>query len=276
MLIRRCRQLESRHRHWHGAVRDDIAARSAVLGAHDVDSEPPDAATGVPAHGNRRRVGPAFCGDRCAFVGQRRRFFLPRALGDDARDRPRRGRCRARSSPLGEQRLMTFFFFVLGLEASEFDLGELRRAKTVRAAAACRNRGWQRRSPSPRFNAGGSSAHGWGIAMSTARPLRSACSRSWGGVFPTACGYSSSRLSWSTTSSRSSSSQRSTSRRSVSALSAALGVFGVVLVVRALRVRRARLRGARGGDLGSAARVGRGAGGRGLAMGLLAYASTRR
>src|SRR5215211_6973052 len=109
-----------------GAGRDDAAARSAVLGAYDLDSEPQDAATRVSAHGDRRRVGPAFCGDRCARMGQRRRVFLRSAMGTtlsidvggagvvlDLRHWVNSG-------------LMTFFF-VLGLEARrEVDLGELR------------------------------------------------------------------------------------------------------------------------------------------------------
>ena len=69
-----------------GAERDNVAAGTAILGAHDLDSESQDPATGVSAHGDRRRVGPAFFGDRCARVGQRRRVLLRRALGDDTVD----------------------------------------------------------------------------------------------------------------------------------------------------------------------------------------------
>ena len=65
--------------------------------------------------------------------------------------------------------LMTFFFFVVGLEARrEFDLGELRERRRfalplLAASAAWR---WRSRSTSPSTPAS-PSAHGWGVAMST-------------------------------------------------------------------------------------------------------------
>jgi hypothetical protein len=180
-----------------GAARDDVAARSAVLGAHDVDSEPPDAATGVPAHGNRRRVGPAICGDRCARVGQRRRFFLPRTLGDDARDRPRRGRCRARSSPLGEQRADDVLLLCAGARgAARVRPGRVARATTVRAPAACRIRrhgNGGRHLPrlqhghSVRARLGNRDVDRHGLRARTARARGAASSRPPAGVHPHGC-----------------------------------------------------------------------------------------
>src|SRR5439155_25168463 len=65
--------------------------------------------------------------------------------------------------------LMTFFFFVVGLEARrEFDLGELRERRRF-ALPLLAGLGGMAAAISIylAFNAGHSSAHGWGIAMST-------------------------------------------------------------------------------------------------------------
>jgi Na+/H+ antiporter NhaA len=65
--------------------------------------------------------------------------------------------------------LMTFFFFVIGLEARrEFDLGELRERRRF-ALPLLASLGGMAVAVSIylAFNAGRSSAHGWGIAMST-------------------------------------------------------------------------------------------------------------
>src|SRR5216117_4022721 len=65
--------------------------------------------------------------------------------------------------------LMTFFFFVVGLEARrEFDLGELRDRRRF-ALPLLAGLGGMAGAISIylAFNAGRSSAHGWGIAMST-------------------------------------------------------------------------------------------------------------
>jgi Na+/H+ antiporter NhaA len=65
--------------------------------------------------------------------------------------------------------LMTFFFFVLGLEARrELDLGELRERRRS-ALPLLAGIGGMATAVAIylTFNMGGSSAHGWGIAMST-------------------------------------------------------------------------------------------------------------
>ena len=65
--------------------------------------------------------------------------------------------------------LMTFFFFVLGLEARrEFDLGELRERRRF-ALPLLAGIGGMAVAVAIylAFNAGRSSAHGWGVAMST-------------------------------------------------------------------------------------------------------------
>jgi Na+/H+ antiporter NhaA len=65
--------------------------------------------------------------------------------------------------------LMTFFFFVVGLEARrEFDLGELRQRRRFALPFLASIGGMAAAiSIYLAFNAGHSSAHGWGIAMST-------------------------------------------------------------------------------------------------------------
>jgi Na+/H+ antiporter NhaA len=65
--------------------------------------------------------------------------------------------------------LMTFFFFVLGLEARrEFDLGELRERRRFTLPLLAGIGGMAVAVAIYfAFNAGRSSAHGWGIAMST-------------------------------------------------------------------------------------------------------------
>src|SRR5262249_32105584 len=65
--------------------------------------------------------------------------------------------------------LMTFFFFIVGLEARrEFDMGELRERRRVTMPLLAGAAGML--VPIAiylAFNAGRPSAHGWGIAMST-------------------------------------------------------------------------------------------------------------
>jgi Na+/H+ antiporter NhaA len=65
--------------------------------------------------------------------------------------------------------LMTFFFFVIGLEARrEFDLGELRERRRFALPVVAAIGGMAAAvAIYLAFNAGGSAAHGWGIAMST-------------------------------------------------------------------------------------------------------------
>jgi Na+/H+ antiporter NhaA len=172
--------------------------------------------------------------------------------------------------------LMTFFFFVLGLEARrEFDLGELRERRRV-ALPLLAGIGGMAAAVAVylAFNLGGPSAHGWGIAMSTDTAFALGLLALVGGRLPDrlrvfvltvvvvddilalvviATVY--------------------TDQVKASALLAALGLFGAVLVSRALRVRRGLVYAV----LGAAAWVALLESGVepvvvGLAMGLLAYA----
>ena len=89
--------------------------------------------------------------------------------------------------------LMTFFFFVVGLEARrEFDLGELR----DRRRSCCRSIAGIGGMVVPvaiflAFNAGRPSSHGWGAAMSTDTAFALGMLALVGRRFPTACGRSS-------------------------------------------------------------------------------------
>ena len=137
--------------------------------------------------------------------------------------------------------LMTFFFFVLGLETRrEFDLGELRERRRFALPLLAGIAGMTTAiAIYLAFNMGGSSAHGWGIAMSTDTAFALGLLALVGRRLPDrlrvfiltvvvvddilalvviATVY--------------------TEQVRTSALLAALGVFGVVLVVRALGVRR--------------------------------------
>ena len=137
--------------------------------------------------------------------------------------------------------LMTFFFFVLGLETRrEFDLGELRERRRFALPLLAGIAGMTTAiAIYIAFNMGGSSAHGWGIAMSTDTAFALGLLALVGRRLPDrlrvfiltvvvvddilalvviATVY--------------------TEQVRTSALLAALGVFGVVLVVRALGVRR--------------------------------------
>jgi Na+/H+ antiporter NhaA len=137
--------------------------------------------------------------------------------------------------------LMTFFFFVVGLEARrEFDLGELRERKRFALPLLAAIGGMAMAvAIYLTFNMGGSSARGWGIAMSTDTAFALGLLALVGGRIPDrlrafiltlvvvddilalvviATVY--------------------TEQVRVSALLAALGVFGTVLVARALGVRR--------------------------------------
>ena len=100
--------------------------------------------------------------------------------------------------------LMTFFFFVLGLEARrEFDLGDLReRRRFVLPVLASIGGMGAAVGIYLAFNLGSSSAEGWGIAMSTDTALALGLLRWPAGAFRSACGRSSSRSSSSTTCSR--------------------------------------------------------------------------
>ena len=172
--------------------------------------------------------------------------------------------------------LMTFFFFVLGLEARrEFDLGELRERRRF-ALPLLAGIGGMAVAVAIylAFNAGRSSAHGWGIAMSTDTAFALGLLALVGPRFPDrlrafmltvvvvddilalvviALVY--------------------TDEVTVSALLVAAGLFGVVIVARALRVRVGLIYFA----LGAAIWVALLESGVepivvGLAMGLLAYA----
>ena len=136
--------------------------------------------------------------------------------------------------------LMTFFFFVIGLEARrEFDLGELRERRRF-ALPLLAGIGGMAVAVAIYllFNAGGSSVHGWGVAMSTDTAFALGLLALVGPRFPDrlrafmltvvvvddilalvviALVY--------------------TDEVTVSALLVALGLFGVVLVAKALRVR---------------------------------------
>ena len=100
--------------------------------------------------------------------------------------------------------LMTFFFFVVGLEARrEFDLGELRdRRRLLMPVLAALGGMGAAVAIFLVFNAGSPSVHGWGVAMSTDTAFALDCSRSSAPASPIACGRFSSRSSSSTTSSR--------------------------------------------------------------------------
>ncbi len=172
--------------------------------------------------------------------------------------------------------LMTFFFFVVGLEARrEFDLGELRERRRVALPLLAAIGGMAMAiTIYLAFNMGGPSAHGWGIAMSTDTAFALGLLALVGRRLPDrlrafiltlvvvddllalvviATVY--------------------TEQVKVSALLAALGVFGAILVVRALRVRQGLVYAV----LGAATWVALLESGVepvvvGLAMGLLAYA----
>src|ERR687898_171160 len=172
--------------------------------------------------------------------------------------------------------LMTFFFFVLGLEARrEFDLGELRERRRLALPLLAAIGGMAAAvAIYLAFNMGGPSARGWGIAMSTDTAFALGLLALVGRRLPDrlrafiltlvvvddllalvviATVY--------------------TEQVKVSALLAALSVFGAVLVVRALRVHRGLVYAV----LGAATWVALLESGVepvvvGLAMGLLAYA----
>ena len=172
--------------------------------------------------------------------------------------------------------LMTFFFFVAGLEARrELDLGELRERRRLAVPVVAGVGGMAVAvAVYLAFNAGRSSAHGWGIVMSTDTAFALGLLALVGPRFPDrlrafmltivvvddivalvviATVY--------------------TERVTVSALLVALGLLGVVLVVRALGVRLGLLYAALGAALWVALlKSGVEPVVVGLAMGLLTYA----
>ena len=101
--------------------------------------------------------------------------------------------------------LMTFFFFVVGLEARrEFDIGELRERSRVTLPLLAGIGGMA--VPVGiylAFNAGSPAAHGWGTAMSTDTAFALGMLAIVGPRFPTGFARSSSPWSSSTTSLRS-------------------------------------------------------------------------
>jgi Na+/H+ antiporter NhaA len=172
--------------------------------------------------------------------------------------------------------LMTFFFFVVGLEARrEFDLGELRERRRVALPLLAAIGGMAMAiTIYLAFNMGGPSTHGWGIAMSTdtafALGLRALVGRRLPDrlrAFILTLVVVDDLLALVVIATV------YTEQVKVSALLAALGVFGAILVVRALRVRQGLVYAV----LGAATWVALLESGVepvvvGLAMGLLAYA----
>jgi Na+/H+ antiporter NhaA len=134
-----------------------------------VGAQPADAAAAVPAHGDgrrRRAAGGGACGAR---LGERPRVpyeeWWETTLSIDLEGS-------GVSLSLREwvnSGLMAFFFFVVGLEARrEFDLGELReRRRLVLPLLAAFGGIAASVAVYLAFNAGRSSAHGWGIVLAT-------------------------------------------------------------------------------------------------------------
>src|SRR5215212_1977819 len=100
--------------------------------------------------------------------------------------------------------LMTFFFFVLGLEARrEFDLGDFRERRRLVLPLLASVAGMGAAAAIYlAFNLGSSAAEGWGIALSTDTAFALDCSRCSAGGPRTVCGRSCSRSSSRTTCSR--------------------------------------------------------------------------
>ena len=174
---------------------------------------------------------------------------------------------------------MTFFFFVVGLEARrEFDLGELRERRRFALPMVAAIGGMAVRSSSTSPSTRADSARGWGVAMSTDTAFALGLLALVGPRFPhrlraflltiAVVDDMVALLVIATV---------YTEEVEVTALLVAAALFGVMLAVRAARRDvRPPLRGARGRRLGCAARVGRGPVVVGLVMGLLTYAYTGR
>jgi Na+/H+ antiporter NhaA len=89
--------------------------------------------------------------------------------------------------------LMTFFFLVVGLEARrEFDVGELRERRRIVLPLLAGVGGMAVAvGVYLAINAGHSSAHGWGVAMSTDTAFALVHLRWWEDARPIGCGVSS-------------------------------------------------------------------------------------
>ena len=135
--------------------------------------------------------------------------------------------------------LMTFFFFVLGLEARrEFDLGELRERRRF-ALPLLAGIGGMAVAVAIYllFNAGRSSAHGWGVTMSTDTAFALGLLALVGPRFPDRLrAFMLTVVVVDDILSLVVIALVYTNEVKVSALLVALGLFGVVLVVRALRI----------------------------------------
>src|SRR5207244_1288870 len=128
-----------------------------------------DPAPGVPAHGDWRRGRPARSRGRGARLGERRRLVVRLPVEHDALDPGRWRERRARLPPLGEQRPDDLLLLrrraggATGVRprgaagAAEVALPMLASIGGMTVAVAI----------FLAFDAGRSSAHGWGVAMST-------------------------------------------------------------------------------------------------------------
>ena len=137
--------------------------------------------------------------------------------------------------------LMTFFFFVLGLEARrEFDLGELRERRRFALPVLAAIGGMATAvAIYLAFNMGAPSAHGWGIAMSTDTAFALGLLALVGRRLPDRLrAFILTLVVVDDLLALVVIATIYTEQVKVSALLAALGVFGVVLVARALRVHR--------------------------------------
>jgi Na+/H+ antiporter NhaA len=137
--------------------------------------------------------------------------------------------------------LMTFFFFVLGLEARrEFDLGELRERRRFALPLLAGVGGMVVAvAIYLAFNAGRSSAHGWGVAMSTDTAFALGLLALVGPRFPDRLrAFMLTAVVVDDLVALVVIATVYTDEVSASALLAAFGLFAAVVVVRALRVRR--------------------------------------
>jgi Na+/H+ antiporter NhaA len=172
--------------------------------------------------------------------------------------------------------LMTFFFFVLGLEARrEFDLGELReRRRLVLPLLAAVSGILVAVGVYLAFNVGRSSAHGWGVVLATDTAFALGVLALVGPRFPDRLrAFMLTVVVADDVIALAVIATVYTDQVTVSALLTALGLFGVILVVRARGVRNGLLYAALGAAVwGALLESGVEPVVVGLAMGLLTYA----
>ena len=152
---------------WHDPRRGYLADPCPVRGTHRLGAEPRDPAPRVPAD-ETGGAAVLLAATVAALVWVNVDASSYESVGAHALDPVGGTGIELDLREWVNSGLMTFFFFVVGLEARrELDLGELRERRRFALPMVAASAAWRRGRHLPRLQRGPTSAQGWGVAMST-------------------------------------------------------------------------------------------------------------